>query len=113
MYLFVAQQNLWGRHDLAVQQDEPSAAVGLVIVLGVILLGLLYFAPTAVATLRHVPDLAPIIVINILLGWTLFGWVAALAMAVRSLPSPQSYPYQRSRIYPYRENEPPRGPRSS
>jgi hypothetical protein len=43
-----------------------------------------YLAPTLVAWARGVPHMGSIIVINIALGWTLIGWVIALAMATRS-----------------------------
>jgi hypothetical protein len=45
-----------------------------------------YWVPTIVAVVRrnHVPSVAPIVVINCFLGWTLIGWVVALVMACRS-----------------------------
>ena len=48
---------------------------------------LLYFVPTIVAVMRHVPNTGSVFVINLLLGWSFIGWVVALAMAVRSRPS--------------------------
>jgi len=42
-----------------------------------------YFLPVFIARARRLPDLAPVMVINVFLGWTFFGWVAALALAVR------------------------------
>lgn len=48
----------------------------------------LYLLPVLVAWLRRVPDLGSVAVVNVLLGWTLVGWVAALAMALRSAPLP-------------------------
>jgi Superinfection immunity protein len=45
----------------------------------------LYLLPVLLAWARHVPGLAAIAVINILLGWTLAGWVVALALAMRSV----------------------------
>lgn len=42
-----------------------------------------YMLPTLVAVVRHAPDLAAVTVINILLGWSVFGWVLAMALAVR------------------------------
>lgn len=42
----------------------------------------LYFLPTGVAAYRQIPNIGPVIVINIFLGWTFLGWVAALAMSV-------------------------------
>jgi Superinfection immunity protein len=41
-----------------------------------------YLMPTLIAALRGAPTIASIAVINLLLGWTMVGWVAALAMAV-------------------------------
>jgi hypothetical protein len=45
-----------------------------------------YFIPAVVAGVRHVPHEGSIVVVNIFLGWTLVGWVVALAMACRSVP---------------------------
>jgi hypothetical protein len=44
----------------------------------------LYLLPVLVGWARHAPDLGAVAVINILLGWTLLGWVAALALALRA-----------------------------
>jgi hypothetical protein len=46
----------------------------------------LYFLPLIIAYLRAAPDRASVAVINVLLGWTYLGWVAALALAVRDRP---------------------------
>jgi hypothetical protein len=43
----------------------------------------LYALPLIIAYLRGAPDRASVAVINVLLGWTYLGWVAALALAVR------------------------------
>jgi len=43
----------------------------------------LYLLPVLIGTARHVPGLAAIAVIDALLGWTFFGWVVALALALR------------------------------
>jgi hypothetical protein len=42
----------------------------------------LYFVPTIVGVVRKHPQMGPIIVVNLLLGWTLIGWAGALALAV-------------------------------
>lgn len=47
----------------------------------------LYFVPLIVAMLRHVPNVGSVAVINLFLGWTVIGWVVALAMAARSRPA--------------------------
>jgi hypothetical protein len=41
----------------------------------------IYFLPSIVAGVREHPQSAPIILLNIFLGWTLIGWVAALVWA--------------------------------
>jgi len=55
-----------------------STLVGLAIALFV------YFLPAIIGRIRGVPNLGSIFVINLFLGWTLIGWVIALAMAARS-----------------------------
>jgi hypothetical protein len=46
-----------------------------------IIIGLLYFLPTLIASHRKHHQQASIFVINLFLGWTFLGWVIALAMA--------------------------------
>jgi Superinfection immunity protein len=48
----------------------------------------LYLLPVLIGRARRVPDIGAIAVIDILLGWTVIGWVIALAMAMRS-PAPR------------------------
>jgi Superinfection immunity protein len=43
-----------------------------------------YFLPTIVAVARKVTNQGSVAVINFFLGWTLVGWVVALAMACRT-----------------------------
>jgi hypothetical protein len=50
-----------------------------------------YWAPTMVAVLRHAPHFGSVLVVNLFLGWTLVGWVVALAMACRSRFLPVTY----------------------
>jgi hypothetical protein len=42
---------------------------------------LLYFIPTIVAAMREHHQRGAIFVLNLLLGWTLLGWVVALVLA--------------------------------
>jgi hypothetical protein len=53
-----------------------------VVALMAVVLAAIYFLPTIVAAIRGMPQTAPIVIINLFLGWTLVGWVVALAMAV-------------------------------
>ena len=48
----------------------------------------MYFIPTIVGFVRRVPNRGSLFVINFFLGWTLIGWIVALAMAVRD-PRPE------------------------
>ena len=45
-----------------------------------------YLAPSIVAFSRGAPDLAAVVLVNILLGWTGVGWVAAMMLALRDRP---------------------------
>jgi hypothetical protein len=85
------------------------SSVAAVIVVSdlVVLSGALYLLPVLIGWRRRVPDLGAVAVINVLLGWTLIGWAAALALALRSarppaaavqvvqnFPAPRSWPGQ-------------------
>lgn len=43
----------------------------------------LYLAPYLIAKGRKSPNVQSVLVVNLFLGWTLIGWVVALAMAYR------------------------------
>ena len=45
----------------------------------------LYLLPVLIGLARRVPDIGSVAAVNVLLGWTLLGWAAALAMALRSV----------------------------
>ena len=56
----------------------------------VLIIGLaFYFLPSIIGAVRKVPNIGSVVVINFFLGWTLVGWVVALAMAARSVPARQ------------------------
>ena len=48
-----------------------------------------YFMPTFVATIRGSRYSSPVIIINVFGGWTVIGWVAAFALAV--WPEPEAW----------------------
>lgn len=50
----------------------------------IVVIVLVYFVPTLVAFTRGVSNSGSVFVLNLFLGWTLVGWVVALAMAARS-----------------------------
>ena len=77
--------------------DIPVGIVSLFISLG------LYFLPTIVALSRRGPNSGSVTLINLLLGWTVIGWLVALAMAVKpkhpqlpDLPRPPRGAFPRS-----------------
>jgi hypothetical protein len=47
-----------------------------------------YVLPTLIAWLRHAPDRAAVTLLNLALGWTVIGWIAALVLALRKPASP-------------------------
>lgn len=65
--------------------DDGGAAVGGLMLLA-FLLGL-YFLPALIALSRNHRQVGPIIVLDLLLGWTLIGWVGALIWSMTT-PAP-------------------------
>lgn len=52
----------------------------MAVVLVILIVG--YWLPALVACMRHKSNSGSILVVNLFLGWSLIGWVVALAMAV-------------------------------
>jgi Superinfection immunity protein len=73
--------------------STSSGGSDLLIVVAILVLIIIYWVPTIVAVMRRngLPNLWSIVIINAFLGWTLVGWVAALAMASRSVPIQPQY----------------------
>lgn len=44
----------------------------------------MYFLPSIVALIRSKRDISSILVLNLLLGWTMIGWVVALVWALKT-----------------------------
>lgn len=63
--------------------DTAAQSIAFLLALG--LAGALYFCPFIVALARGHPSTGAIFVIDLFLGWTLVGWVAALAWALVGL----------------------------
>jgi len=64
-------------------QQQPNTAV-VVIAWVLAVFTSLYLLPWAIAATRGKSDQAIILLINVLLGWTVIGWIAALIMSVLS-----------------------------
>lgn len=73
-------------------QNGGSTSVGSVVgVIALVLFGLgMWILPIFIAVRRKASHTASIVVIDLLLGWTFFGWVGALAWAIGD--SPRSVP---------------------
>lgn len=68
--------------------DDSSAFLGFVLLA---LAVVLYFVPTIIAGKRGHPNGTPIFLLNLFLGWTAIGWLAALiwsASAIADEPKP-------------------------
>ena len=78
---------------LAANDDGSGAAFGIGMIVFTIISFIAYWIPTIIALVRGVPNKGSVIVINLFLGWTIIGWVVALAMAARSRPASPQYPY--------------------
>jgi hypothetical protein len=76
----------------------------VVILLG----GAIYLLPLTIGLVRGVPDIGSVAVINILLGWTLVGWVLSLALAMRTVPPGARGMHQLPPVPPY-PIQPPSG----
>jgi hypothetical protein len=64
-------------------------AVGLLIVCG-----LLYFIPTFMAAIRSHRNGLAIFALNLLLGWTLVGWIGALVWSLTYQPVKEEHSAQ-------------------
>ena len=56
--------------------------------MAIILVLALYLLPMIIAISRKLPNVGSVVVINILLGWTVIGWIVALAMSLGSPATP-------------------------
>ncbi len=52
----------------------------------------LYLIPSFVALFRHHHNISGVVIVNVLTGWTLVGWIAALVMACLRDPQPITPP---------------------
>jgi hypothetical protein len=72
---------------IATASGGAAVVAVVVIVIGIAI----YMLPTIVGATRKVVNIGSVFAINLFLGWTLVGWVVALAMALRTNP-PHAYP---------------------
>jgi type VI protein secretion system component VasK len=78
--------------------------------IGLLLLvvALLYFVPTVIAFNRDHQNTRGIFILNVLIGWTVLGWIACLVWAATAVEKPYNSDGGRIRITPdprYEEDE--------
>lgn len=73
---------------LAVLSGSRAGILAAVVVVALLPGVLVWLAPIYIARSRNVVDRRPIALITVLLGWTFFGWIAALAWSITSKPAP-------------------------
>jgi hypothetical protein len=88
------------------QEEKDAAAAAGAGVLGMglfctifagVLALVVYFAPTIIGLIRKHPNMAPILAVNFFLGWSLIGWVVALAWALTAQEGRPRYGRRSSR----------------
>jgi heme A synthase len=55
---------------------------GLLLLVLVVVAGAMYFVPSIVASSSKSRNVGAVVVINLFFGWTVIGWVGALALAL-------------------------------
>jgi len=87
--------------------DDAAAGVFGLLGLGCIgLIGLLiYFVPSFIAGMRGHQNALAIFILNLLLGWSFLGWIAALVWSFTAVERP----YPSRGYYPPRDYDAPRG----
>ena len=70
----------------ATSSMAPEIGIALFSLGGVVLSVVAYFIPSMVAGLRSHPRPGLVFLVNLFLGWTVVGWLAALAWALKRYP---------------------------
>lgn len=79
-------------------KDTAKVATGLgigMLILYFVLWVVIGMLPTWIAAFRRHPNLAPILLINLLLSWTCIGWIVALVWSVTAFDRPLNRRYRR------------------
>ena len=110
---------------LVLPPPRQSSTAHVVIAWALAVFTLLYLLPWAVAATRNKNNVVAIAMINVFLGWSLIGWVAAFVMACTSNPTspvmiinypaplPYALPHQGFRGYESAQPQLPAPPRQA
>ncbi|MDQ1713401.1 MAG: hypothetical protein QOE45_2851 [Frankiaceae bacterium] len=77
-----------------------GAASGIIGAVLVLVLLVLYFLPTVVAIGRKHHQIAPVVLVNLFLGWTFIGWIVAMVIAASAKRQPVVAQYFGAPGYP-------------
>lgn len=79
---FTAVGLVLGIASVAVAKDSSSGASNsMLMVVGIVVLGMMYLTPTIIGYIRKKSNKFAILILNLLLGWSVIGWVVALIWA--------------------------------
>jgi hypothetical protein len=76
---------------LVTSRGDPFAVIAFGAVVGI--LALIYLIPSYIAAFRNAPKFLGIFTVNLLAGWSIIGWVAALIWAFIDADKPQPQIY--------------------
>jgi hypothetical protein len=95
---------------LSSSPPTAQAGIGFAVLLLIIVAAVaFYFIPTIVAFARKHHQAGAVFAINLLLGWTLIGWVVALAMSLSAHRQPPVTINQYNPAGPVQQGAPPPG----
>lgn len=66
------------------------AGMSLMMIVLIVIALVVYFIPTVLGRKRGIPLVGWLFVVNLLVGWTLLGWIGCLLWAVLATPAPPS-----------------------
>ncbi|WP_313048650.1 superinfection immunity protein [Pseudomonas soli] len=75
--------------------SENSSSFGAFILLAITVI--IYFLPTVIAGKRGHPNGTPIFLLNLFLGWTLIGWLAALIWSASAFTAQSTEPQEEAK----------------
>ena len=65
----------------ATPAPSDTGMAGTLVIMILLVCGMLYFVPTAVAQYRKASNKTTVLLVNLFFGWTFIGWIVALILA--------------------------------
>jgi len=60
----------------------------ILLIINIVVIQLIYYLPSLVTIVRKRPDILKIFLFNMLLGWTIIGWILALMWSLKNHKEP-------------------------